>query len=40
MKAAICYEFGKPLVIEEINIDPPKIGEVKGSGGRLRHLPQ
>ena len=29
MKAAVCYEFGKPLVIEEINIDPPKQGEVK-----------
>ena len=29
MKAAICYEFGQPLVIEEINIDPPQAGEVK-----------
>jgi len=29
MKAAVCYEFGKPLVVEEVNIDPPKIGEVK-----------
>ena len=29
MKAAVCYEFGKPLVIEEIKIDPPKQGEVK-----------
>jgi len=29
MKAAICYEFGKPLVIEEVEIDPPKRGEVK-----------
>ncbi len=29
MKAAICYEFGKPLVIEEIEIDPPQAGEVK-----------
>ena len=29
MKAAVCYEFGKPLVVEEINIDPPKAGEVK-----------
>ena len=29
MKAAICYEFGKPLVIEEIEIDPPRAGEVK-----------
>ena len=29
LKAAVCYEFGKPLVVEEIDIDPPKNGEVK-----------
>ncbi len=29
MKAAICYEFGKPLVVEEIEVDPPRAGEVK-----------
>ena len=29
MKAAICYEFGKPQVIEEVDIDPPKDDEVK-----------
>ena len=29
MKAAVCYEFGKPLVIEKVEIDPPKMGEVK-----------
>jgi S-(hydroxymethyl)glutathione dehydrogenase / alcohol dehydrogenase len=29
MKAAICYEPGKPLVIEEVKLDPPKAGEVK-----------
>ena len=29
MKAAVCYEFGKPLVIEQIDIDPPKGTEVK-----------
>jgi S-(hydroxymethyl)glutathione dehydrogenase / alcohol dehydrogenase len=29
MKAAVCYEFGKPLVIEEIDIDPPQKNEVK-----------
>ena len=29
MKAAICYEFNKPLVIEEVDIDPPQKGEVK-----------
>src|SRR5512136_2249027 len=29
MKAAVCYELGKPLVIEDIKIDPPKEGEIK-----------
>ena len=29
MRAAICYEFGKPLKIEEITLDPPGEGEVK-----------
>ena len=29
MKAAICYEFKKPLVVEDIEIDPPGKGEVK-----------
>lgn len=29
MKAAVCYEYGKPLVIEELDIDPPQKGEVK-----------
>ena len=29
MKAAVCYEFGKPLVVEDIDIDPPQKGEVK-----------
>lgn len=29
MKAAVCYEFGKPLVVEEIDMDPPQKGEVK-----------
>ncbi|MBN1321819.1 MAG: Zn-dependent alcohol dehydrogenase [Thermoleophilia bacterium] len=29
MKAAVCYEFGKPLVIEDIEIRPPAPGEVK-----------
>lgn len=28
MKAAICYEFGQPLVIEEIEIEPPQAGEI------------
>jgi Zn-dependent alcohol dehydrogenase len=29
MKAAVCYEFGKPLVIEDLTIDPPQRNEVK-----------
>ena len=29
MKAAVCFEFGKPLVIEEVTLDPPQAGEVK-----------
>lgn len=29
MKAAICYEFGKPLVIEDVEIEAPKKDEVK-----------
>jgi Zn-dependent alcohol dehydrogenase len=28
MKAAVCYEFGEPLVVEEVVIDPPQAGEV------------
>ncbi len=29
MKAAVCYEYAKPLVIEDINIAPPGPGDVK-----------
>ena len=29
MKAAVCYEFGKPLVIEELSLRPPRSDEVK-----------
>jgi Zn-dependent alcohol dehydrogenase len=29
MKAAVLYEVGQPLVIEDLQIDPPKAGEVK-----------
>jgi S-(hydroxymethyl)glutathione dehydrogenase/alcohol dehydrogenase len=29
MKAAVCYEHGKPLVVEDISIDPPGKREVK-----------
>jgi len=29
MKAAVCCEFGRPLTIEELEIDPPKKGEVR-----------
>ena len=29
MKAAVCHEFGKPLVIEDIDLAPPRAGEIK-----------
>ncbi len=29
MKAAVCYEFGQPLVVEEVDLDPPRTGEIK-----------
>jgi Zn-dependent alcohol dehydrogenase len=29
MKAAVCYAFGAPLRVEELEIEPPKAGEVK-----------
>ena len=29
MKAAVCYEFGKPMVIEEVDLAAPLEGEVK-----------
>ena len=29
MKAAVCREFGKPLVVEEVALDPPHGGEVR-----------
>ena len=29
MKAAVCHEFGKPLCIEDLELDPPQSGEVK-----------
>ena len=28
MKAAVMYEVKKPLVVEEVELDPPKTGEV------------
>ncbi len=29
MKAAVCYEHGKPLVVEEVDLAPPQPGEVR-----------
>jgi S-(hydroxymethyl)glutathione dehydrogenase/alcohol dehydrogenase len=29
VKAAVCYEFGKPLVVEDVVLDPPGTGQVK-----------
>jgi S-(hydroxymethyl)glutathione dehydrogenase / alcohol dehydrogenase len=29
MKAAVCHEFGKPLIIEDVDLNDPAFGEVK-----------
>ena len=29
MKAAVCWEVGQPLVVEDVVLDPPKTGEVR-----------
>lgn len=29
VKAAVCYEFGKPLVVEDVVLDPPGKGQVR-----------
>ena len=29
VKAAVCREFGEPLVIEEVELLPPRAGEVQ-----------
>ncbi len=29
MKAAICYQFGQPLVMEDVKLDSPQAGEIK-----------
>ncbi len=29
MKAAVCYEFGKPLLIEDVTLEDPQEGEVR-----------
>src|SRR5512138_2965204 len=29
MRAAVCYQLGKPLVVEDIRIEPPRRGEVR-----------
>ena len=29
MKAAVCHAFGDPLVVEELELDPPRRGEVR-----------
>jgi Zn-dependent alcohol dehydrogenase len=29
VKAAVCYEAGRPLVVEDVVLDPPKTGEVR-----------
>jgi len=29
VKAAVCYEFGKPLTVEDVTLEPPQDGEVR-----------
>jgi S-(hydroxymethyl)glutathione dehydrogenase/alcohol dehydrogenase len=29
MKAALCHEFGQPLRVEDVELDSPRIGEVR-----------
>jgi len=29
IRAAVCYELGRPLVIEEVRLEPPRTGEVR-----------
>src|SRR5262249_59907966 len=29
VKGAVCYELGKPLLVEDVILDPPKAGEVR-----------
>ena len=29
MQTAVCYEYGKPLVVEDVSLNPPQKGEVK-----------
>ncbi|MDE2802052.1 MAG: alcohol dehydrogenase catalytic domain-containing protein, partial [Chloroflexota bacterium] len=39
MKAAVLWELGQPLSIEEVELDPPKAGEVRvkiGAAGICR----
>ena len=40
MKAAVCYEFGKPLVIEELTMRAPDARRGEGQGRRHGHLSQ
>ncbi len=35
MKAAVCWEAGKPLAVEEVVLDPPKTGEVRVAVGAV-----
>ena len=37
MKAAVCYKFGKPLVIEELTLRPAGPDEVKVAATAICH---
>ena len=38
-KAAIFWEVGKKLDIQEVDVEKPHAGEVSRQTGRRRHLP-
>jgi S-(hydroxymethyl)glutathione dehydrogenase/alcohol dehydrogenase len=35
VKAAVCYELGKPLVVEDVILGPPQVGEVRVRTGAV-----
>ena len=39
-KAAVLYEVGQPLVLEEVELDDPREGGGADKGGSGRYLPQ
>ena len=40
VKAAVLYEANTPLVLEEVDLDPPKAGRGEDKGRRCGRLPK